>query len=149
MRKIRRVLPIYYFVIYLIVGLVLYLLFPISKIVYTPYTYLGIPIIGIGIALLIWAVTIFKIKKTSLIFEKPLALVTEGPFRYSRNPIYLGFVLILLGVAILLGSFIVFVAPVAMFVTMEGMFIPYEEQLLTETFREKYLDYKKAVRRWL
>ena len=62
---------------------------------------------------------------------------------------YLGFVLLLLGLAILLGSIVALIAPAAMFITLEKIFIPTEEKNLLGAFGKEYLDYKKKVRRWL
>jgi protein-S-isoprenylcysteine O-methyltransferase Ste14 len=62
---------------------------------------------------------------------------------------YVGFVSWLLGLAILSGNLLAFIAPVAMFVTFERVFIPAEEESLEKTFGEKYKNYKKRVRKWL
>ncbi len=82
-------------------------------------------------------------------YEIPTSLVTEGPFHISRQPIYLGMIFILLGEAILLGSLITFIFPVIFMILMEKIFIPVEEKNLETAFGEKYLDYKKKVRRWI
>jgi protein-S-isoprenylcysteine O-methyltransferase Ste14 len=62
---------------------------------------------------------------------------------------YLGFVAILLGAAVLLGSVVAFAAPLALYFTLETLFIPSEEVSLEETFGREYTDYKRHVRRWL
>lgn len=150
MSQNKKILPPAYLLIYIAVGIILYLLFPIATIIHTPYTYLGIPIVLLGILLIIWSGSILRNRNTTVWpHGKSSALVTEGPFKFSRNPMYLGFVLILLGITILLGNFIVIFAPLAMLITMEILFIPYEENALEETFKEKYLEYKKRVRKWL
>ena len=82
-------------------------------------------------------------------FDKPKVLVTDGPFRFSRHPMYLGFVSLLLGVAMLLGSLSAFVGPVAMFITLATLFIPFEERACQAVFGDLYTDYKRRVRRWL
>jgi len=81
--------------------------------------------------------------------EKPRALVTHGAYGISRNPMYLGFLLILLGTAILLGSLTPFL-PVPVFaLAMRVMFIQREEHLLGETFGGQWEEYRRAVRRWI
>jgi protein-S-isoprenylcysteine O-methyltransferase Ste14 len=64
--------------------------------------------------------------------ETPITLVTTGPFRFSRNPIYLGGVIILLGLAILFGSLITFIFPILLFIILNEFYIPFEEITLEE-----------------
>lgn len=146
----RKILPTTYFLFCLLTAIVFHFLFPSPRIVAPSYYYLGVLLILAGIWLNIWADRLFKKKKTSVKpLEKPSALITEGPFRFSRHPMYLGFVLLMIGVAVLLGSVVAFLAPMAMLITLEIIFIPYEEKTLEEIFGQKYSDYKKRVRRWL
>lgn len=146
----RKILPTAYLLFFLLTVVVFHFLFPSPQIVAFPYHYFGILLILAGIWLNIWADRLFKKKKTAVKpLEKPSALITEGPFRFSRHPMYLGFVLLMIGVAVLLGSVVAFLAPMAMLMTLEMIFIPYEEKTLEEIFGQKYSDYKKRVRRWL
>ena len=99
---------------------------------------------------MVWADNLFKKLSTEVkSFDKPTVLVMEGPFRVSRHPMYLGFVVLLIGVAIMLGSLVALIAPVTMFITLETIFIPFEEKQCAEAFGQAYSDYKKRVRRWL
>ena len=150
MRRAKGLLPPSYALICLVAALALHLLFPISRIIPAPYVLLGIPLIVLGAWLSVWAENIFKRRNTTVEpFEESSALVVEGPFRFSRHPMYLGFVIIMLGVATLLGSVVAFLAPVAMFVTLGTLFIPHEEKSLEKPFGRGYADYKKRVRRWV
>ena len=82
-------------------------------------------------------------------FKRSSVLVTTGPYRYSRNPMYLGLVLILIGIAILQGSISpVLVIPVFIWLITNNI-IKKEEKMLEETFGDAYLEYKKQVRRWI
>jgi protein-S-isoprenylcysteine O-methyltransferase Ste14 len=82
-------------------------------------------------------------------FERSTALVTDGLFRYTRNPMYLGLTLVLAGVALLLGSLGAWL-PIPVFVAIiQVNFIAGEERFLTELFGEEYLVYKQRTRRWL
>jgi protein-S-isoprenylcysteine O-methyltransferase Ste14 len=111
--------------------------------------FLGIIPLVLGIAINLWTDNLFKKNQTTVRpNEKPNKLISEGIFRYSRHPMYLGFVLILLGVAIQLGSITAFVAPLLMFVTLETKFIPLEEKSLQAEFGKEYLRYKAKVGQW-
>ncbi|MBX3052870.1 MAG: isoprenylcysteine carboxylmethyltransferase family protein [Caldilineaceae bacterium] len=76
-------------------------------------------------------------------------LVTDGLFRFSRNPIYAGMALSLLGAALYFGDLSPFVvAPLFVWVIQNQFIVP-EERLLEETFGDAYREYKSHVRRWL
>ncbi len=148
--KKTKILPPTYFLTYIIAAIVLDFLLPYFKIIPIPYNFLGLPLIFVGMALAIWADRLFKKRKTTVKpFEKPSLFITEGPFRFSRHPMYLGFVLTLFGLAFGLGNIVAFLAPVAMFITFELLFIPQEEKSMEKTFGQEYLEYKKRVRQWL
>jgi protein-S-isoprenylcysteine O-methyltransferase Ste14 len=115
-----------------------------------PYRILGIIPLFIGLGLNLWADTLYKKHKTTVKPDGiPSAFIGEGPFRFSRHPMYLGFVLILIGVAIELGSLSSFLAPVCMVITLEKKFIPQEEKHMETLFGPRYLDYTRRVRRWV
>ena len=82
-------------------------------------------------------------------FKPPQKLVTTGLFRYSRNPIYLGFSLVLFGVAIVLGNIIALDGFLAFIIAANLWYIPFEEAEMEKQFGEAYITYKKKVRRWL
>jgi protein-S-isoprenylcysteine O-methyltransferase Ste14 len=148
--KQSKLLPPTYFFIFLLLTIGLHFIVPIMQLIYAPYRFIGILLLGIGIWLNIWADGLFKKENTTVKpFEKSSALILEGPFRFSRHPMYLGMVIALLGVAIILGSLITFLVPIAFFISMQIVFIYHEEKALEQTFGQKYLDYKKRVRSWL
>ncbi len=148
--KKENFLPPAYLMVYLLLAMILHFVLPIKQLIYAPYKYSGILLIGIEVWLNIWADGLFKKKKTTINpFEKSSTLVLEGPFRFSRHPMYVGMVIILLGEAIILGSLIVFLIPVAFFISMNKVFISYEEKAMKETFGQEYLNYKNRVRPWL
>jgi protein-S-isoprenylcysteine O-methyltransferase Ste14 len=82
-------------------------------------------------------------------FHVPSTLVTTGPYHYSRNPIYLGVILLSLGFAVIIMSITVLICTVVLFLFFRRFFIRWEEEKLEEAFGEEYLAYKKQVRRWL
>ena len=135
--------------VFVLLQIVLYYLFPI-EIIYAPYTYIGILLIVIGFLPNLWVGTKFRKLKTALWpYETPSKLITTGMFKFSRNPNYLGFVVMLIGVAILLGSLIPFIVPIVFFILINKFNIAVEEKMLKKKFGKKYLDYQKKVRRWL
>lgn len=82
-------------------------------------------------------------------YEESKDLVTDGIFRISRHPMYLGMVLILLGISILLSSLTPFIVVTTFAVIMETVFIRVEEQMMQETFGLEYVEYKQKVRKWI
>ena len=149
MSLMRRILPPTYCFIYLVAAIVLDLIFPILRVIPSPYNFAGIVPLILGIWVMVWADNLFKKVGTEVKpFDKPTILVIEGPFRISRHPMYLGFVVLLIGVAIMLGSLAAFLAPAAMFITLATIFIPFEEKRCETTFGQAYLGYKRRVRCW-
>ena len=149
MKSKKPIPPLYFFVLLLVsIGLGVYL--PVLKIVYSPFTYVGAAPIAIGVVLNLWADSLFRKNKTTVKPHlKPSALMASGVFRVSRNPMYLGMVLILFGVSICVGTITALVSPVLFFLISERQFIPLEEGAMENVFGERYLEYKQRVRRWL
>lgn len=133
----------------LIVVIVLHYLFP-TPLISKPFNLLGILFFIAGLMILFWSFGSFKKKETPILpGQKPSALVIEGPYKFTRNPMYLGVTLALLGAAIYLGDLLAFLSPIVFFMFVSIRFIPREEKLMEKLFGKKYLDYKKKVRRWI
>jgi protein-S-isoprenylcysteine O-methyltransferase Ste14 len=81
--------------------------------------------------------------------ETPTSLVTGGPFRVTRNPMYLGMALILAGIALWRGDPVLLTAPVAFVLIINTIRIPKEERQMEQLFGDQYRLYKKKVRRWV
>lgn len=123
---------------------------PIADLVPEAWRLLGVVPIVIGIVLTVTADGRFKAARTAVSpFGEPSALVTGGPFRYSRNPMYLGMVLILIGIAAALGSLSPFLVPPAFAWVLTTRFIQMEEAKMERLFGEAYVRYRSRVRRWL
>lgn len=104
----------------------------------------------LGLVVLLWAFAHFKRKKAEIhTFRQPSELVTDGPFRYNRNPMYLGFALLLLGAAFFVNTWCALLAPSVFFLTAILWYIPHEERRMRATFGAAYDDYALATRRWL
>jgi len=111
----------------------------------------GAVIFCAGFYLPLWASKIFAEEKTEILPTSPAnrVLVTRGPFQFSRNPMYLGMVTMLVGIAVMIGTLPMFVAALAQFLIMRFVFIPFEEKKMLLQFGEQYESYKRRVRRWL
>jgi len=139
-----------YFLILLVLAVLLNFLFPVPVFLSPPSTYSGFLIIGAGLVLILWSRSLFLKNSTTLQpSEDPTSLVTSGPFRISRNPVYLGMAAILLGAAVFLGTLVTLAFPVIFIALIEFFIIPGEERNLEKIFGERYRAYKKSVRRWL
>jgi protein-S-isoprenylcysteine O-methyltransferase Ste14 len=114
------------------------------------------PKLGIALALVpwilpVWAVGVFRREGTEINPTSPTnrALVIDGPYRYTRNPMYLGLVLVALGIAVWVGAWPMFLAPIAVFATANWVHIPFEETKMRRQFGSSYDEYVGRVRRWL
>ena len=133
----------------IVISLILHFIFPIKKIIFFPYSLLGIVGIILGLWLVLLGKGAFQRHGTSLRFEKPTKLVMSGPYRFTRNPMYLGYIIVLLGIAVLFGSLIAFISPIGFFLIMNFIIIPFEEKWLEKIFGKRYEEYKRRVRRWI
>ncbi len=104
----------------------------------------------VGLAIGAAAVRQFRRAATNLEVYKPATvLVTAGPFRFSRNPIYLSMSLIMAGVGLLANNFWILLMLVPTLIVTHFGVITREEQYLEAKFGAEYLRYKSTVRRWL
>ncbi|MCC5839970.1 MAG: isoprenylcysteine carboxylmethyltransferase family protein [Opitutales bacterium] len=103
-----------------------------------------------GVAFVLWAAHRFHRWQTPIHpFQEPTNLITDGPFRISRNPIYLGQLLMLLGLACMFRVAVAFL-PVLLFVPLvQILFILPEERILRERFGEVFETYGRRTRRWI
>ena len=127
-----------------------HMLLPLPPLLLFPWRAPGAVFGTAGVALVLWAGTIFTRVGTAI---HPLArssfLVRSGPFRFSRNPIYLGMVLILTGAALALGSATPWLIIPVFIGALAHQVIAGEERKLTAEFGAQYLEYCTRVRRWL
>ena len=82
-------------------------------------------------------------------FKESTTLITEGVFQISRNPMYLGFVLVLIGIAVVIRSLTPYVIIFAFIILMDRIYISVEEGMLAEEFGTEGEEYKQNTRRWL
>ena len=111
---------------------------------------LGFGLAAFGFVLGVLALIEFRRARTTSDPKKPAQkIVTSGVYRYTRNPIYLGFVLILIGLPLNMGNYWGFVLAWPLITFINNMVIKYEEAYLEKKFKEQYTDYKSRVRRWV
>ncbi len=111
---------------------------------------LGWLLVGISLALFAWTLFVFWRHHTTVNpYQAASALCTNGPFRFSRNPIYVGDWLVLAGVSLLLHTAWPLLFAPLIWVMLRFYVIRYEEAHLESKFGDAYRDYKKRVRRWL
>src|SRR3954454_20600929 len=104
----------------------------------------------VGIVLCIWSIGLFRRSKTSLVPVKPTAtLVLRGPYKLSRNPMYLGLLCLYLAAAFWLNSVWALVLVPLVIGIVQRVVIEKEERYLEQQFGETYRQYKAHVRRWI
>lgn len=125
---------------------------PIYQLLFDPWNQVGYLFMLVGLSFDAGSLLHFFQAKTTVSPLKPdeaRHLVTTGTYRFTRNPMYLGLLLLLIGFACLKGSIITFLLiPIFVILLTKQQIIP-EETILEEKFGQQYLDYKKSVRRWL
>lgn len=150
MKKNPLDLPPVYLVLSMGAMAVLHFGFPIAQPIREPYRYAGAVLIALAGALGAWGVVLFRRARTGVVpFSEATTLVTSGPYRFTRNPMYLGMAGILAGTAIWLGSLTPWLVLPAFVGIIAQRFIAPEEAMLERTFGERYARYCEAVRRWL
>lgn len=142
--------PPTFLLIALIVMIVFHFVLPVLLLIPIPWTLLGLIPLVLGIIINLRADQIFHQVNTPVSpFESSSVLVTCGPYRFSRNPMYLGFLLILFGISVLLGSLMPFVVAMAFGLLIDRMFVQMEEAKMAAVFGAVWEGYKSQTRRWL
>lgn len=127
-----------------------HLFLPLAVVVRAPYTYLGILPMIAGIFLATSAANTFRAAGARFRLHGGAShLVTDGPFRITRNPMYLGMLMCFVGLSILLGSLAPFLFTVVFFLFLNYVVVPMEERSLRQMHGKEYAEYKRRVRRWV
>lgn len=147
---IQKIMPTTLLLISILMMLTLHFLLPLMKIIPPFWNLLGLLPIIIGVYINLWADHAFhQVQTTIKPYERPSTLIVHGCFSYTRNPMYLGFVLVLIGIAILIMTLSPWVVIPLFIVILDTLYIPHEEQMLTEEFGSLWEGYKKQVHRWI
>jgi protein-S-isoprenylcysteine O-methyltransferase Ste14 len=149
--RLLKVPPPVWAFVYLAIARLLSALFPWRALLDLRVVWLGVALVALGAALSTWAFLLFRSEGTEVnpTSERNTSLVVRGPFAVTRNPMYLGLVIITLGVALWVGLLPMFVVPVLLFATANYVHIPLEEEKMRRQFGAAFEDYLRRVRRWI
>jgi protein-S-isoprenylcysteine O-methyltransferase Ste14 len=146
----KKIMPTTLLLLALLAMLIVWWLLPADRWISFPERLLGSLPLLVGLGLSIMGSNKFEQVGTNIkTFADPDVLITDGLYRFSRNPMYLGFVLVLLGVTVLLGSLSTLLVTAVYFLITDRWYIQYEEQALTKKFGARYQQYKTRTRRWI
>lgn len=111
----------------------------------------GLAVLAFGALLCLWCVVTFALvgQGTPAPFDPPRKLVVAGPYRWVRNPMYIGAGLVLVGTALFYESVAVALFAAAFWTVAHLFVVFYEERALARTFGAQYSDYYHAVKRWM
>ncbi len=110
----------------------------------------GTAVIALGAALAGWGIVTMWLARTGIVPHKPATmLVDAGPFRWSRNPLYISLTLVYIGVALWTGAMTALVLLPLVIVVVHFAVIRREEAYLARRFGDDYEDYRRRVRRWI
>ena len=142
--------PPVYVLAALLAMLAAHALVPIARVLPFPWNLIGLAPLFLGAALAVYAIRLFASHKTT---PEPFgvsgALVTGGPFRVTRNPMYLGIILMVAGVAALFGTAGPWLIVPVLGILLDVVFVRREEEKMELLFGDAYRNYKNHVRRWI
>lgn len=148
--KASQALPPAVLLVAIILQLMLHFIVPVVRFIPAPWNLLGVLPLALGVAMNLVADGAFKrVETTVKPFQESSELVTDGIYAYTRNPMYMGYVLMLAGLAILARSLTPWLVIPVFAVLMVRVFIQDEERMLAEKFGEIWDTYSKCVRRWV
>ena len=134
----------------LAVGVVLHLVVPVEIVPGLATWVLGIPVAIVSLVLFLLSVREFSRHGTPVRGTEPVTtIVATGPYRFSRNPIYLCFVLLQLGIALTANSLWILLMVIPTLLYLSFGVISREESYLARKFGDEYGRYRQSVRRWL
>jgi protein-S-isoprenylcysteine O-methyltransferase Ste14 len=148
--KRDNLLPPTYFLFSISVVVLLGLFLPWMRIIPAQWNIIGITLLITGVIFNIAADNAFRLMGTTIKpFEESTSLVTSGLYGFTRNPMYLGFVLMLTGLALLIGRLTPFFVIPIFIVLLERRFIVHEERMLATKFGVVWQEYASRTRRWI
>ncbi len=146
----RRLLPPLLLVLVLVLMAASTVAFPSQGRLFGAWSWLGVVPVAVGLAVAIAARRTFAVLSTNIqTFGEPDTLVTTGLFRMSRNPMYLGMVLVALGAAVLWASPAALALAIGFFVVCDRWYVAFEERKMLQRFGAAYEAYRATTRRWL
>jgi len=135
---------------FIVLMIVIYLTLPATRVIPFPANLTGIVLFLMGAHMASSAKKRFQERNIPIRpQDTPMALETDGAFRYTRNPMYLGIAIGLLGLAVLMRSYVNLAFPIVFLIVMDVAFVRREEEILEERLGDEYLAYKARIRRWI
>jgi len=137
--------------LYLIAAGALSWMYPWRRLIDLRIVWLGVALIAVGFAIALWAISLFRLEGTELnpTSETNKSLIIRGPYCFTRNPMYLGLIVLTLGIAVRVGSMPMFAVPLLLFTTANWVHIPFEEAKMRRQFGVEFGVYTSQVRRWI
>jgi protein-S-isoprenylcysteine O-methyltransferase Ste14 len=146
----KRILPPAYLLTTMGLMIALWTLAPGPRIIASPWNWTGALLAAAGVGLNVEGDRGFQRARTTMHpFGQPRVLVTTGVFAHSRHPMYLGMMLLVIGLATLLGYATPFALTAPLWAALNWRFIPHEERVMSNAFGQGYQEYRAHTRRWL
>ena len=145
----KKLLPPTFFIICIVSAIIFNFIKPITIIIY-PYNFIGFIFLFIGLYLSLKGSNQFQKAETNInTFDEPDKIIKDGLFKFTRNPMYLGFGIALLGISIILGNLQSFIILIFFILITDQWYIKFEEKMMINKFGKEYIDYKMKTRRWI
>lgn len=133
---------------HVVIGLVLNWFIPVSY--GWGFGIIGLFLLWFAYSIIGWSKKLFAEAGTEIAPNQPTtAIVTTGPYSISRNPIYLGFVIGLIGLSFVAGAPIMTLMALPLYYLLDSRVIAPEEEFMEDEFGQDYIDYKATTRRWI
>ena len=132
------------------IALILHLLWPLELLERDLARWIGMGVCLVGAALIVWGIFTMRAARTNIYPELPAtALVTNGPFRFTRNPLYVALAILFAGLTLEMNTAWGFIVLIPLVILMHHGVILREEAYLERKFGDAYRRYKASVRRYL
>ena len=110
----------------------------------------GLALLAVAVVTTGWARRLFERAGTNVPPDQPaLVIVKDGPYRFTRNPMYLGFLVGFAGLSLLADAPLMLLLTFSLFYFLDRRIVVPEEEYLTQKFGDVYRDYQRQVRRWI
>ena len=144
------IVPPVYLLLFILGQMAIHRYWPLAQLFDGPIRYAGLILLALGVLFAGWGVRAFGRADTAIRpLEESTAMVTHGLYRFTRNPMYLGMIQVLMGVCVLLGSLSPWLLIPGFILIIRNVFILREEAMMDRIFGEQYRSYRSSVRRWV
>ena len=145
-----RIVPPVLLLIFIVAMVLSHYLIPGPIFAPRPYNLIGIVLMVVGFGIGLPAALRFRRVRTNLnTFNEPTVLVTDVVFRWTRNPMYLGMIVLLFGLAVLLGTLVPLLLAAVFAIIADRWYVRFEESAMRAKFGAAYEAYASQTRRWL